>query len=78
MVRNPLVNPSPMTNFISLALVAIRVFALHNGRSWIRKFLWCSGILYFLSTMAVVTLGAIPVVGELLHSDTRTRYLIGS
>lgn len=45
------------------ALVAIRVFALHNGRSWVRKFLWMSGSLYFLSTMIIVTLGTIPVFG---------------
>lgn len=46
---------------LSAALVAVRVFALHNGRSWVRKFLWLSGTLYFLSTIIIVTLGTIPV-----------------
>ncbi|KIP11321.1 hypothetical protein PHLGIDRAFT_28016 [Phlebiopsis gigantea 11061_1 CR5-6] len=51
-----------VASFMSIhALVAVRVFALHNGRSWVRKFLWLSGTLYFLSTIIIVTLGTIPV-----------------
>ena len=46
------------------AIVAIRVFALHSGRSWVRRFLWISGTLYFLSSAAVITFGSIAVVCE--------------
>lgn len=44
--------------------MAIRVFALHNGRRWVRWTLWVSGVLYCLSTTVIITLGLLPVVGE--------------
>ncbi|GJE92490.1 hypothetical protein PsYK624_086440 [Phanerochaete sordida] len=47
------------------AIVAIRVFALHNGRSWVRRFLWVSGTIYLLTTTVVITLGSVEVVSTL-------------
>lgn len=55
-----------LASFMSIhAIVAIRVFALHNGRPWVRRFLWTSGTVYFLSSAAVITLGSIAVVSTL-------------
>ncbi|EKM53282.1 uncharacterized protein PHACADRAFT_259529, partial [Phanerochaete carnosa HHB-10118-sp] len=61
-----------MQSYLTLAsfmlihvIVAIRVFALYNGRSWVRRFLWTSGTIYFLSSTAVITLGVIAVIPSL-------------
>lgn len=56
---------------IIIAVVAIRVYALHAGRSWVRYLLWFGGILYFLTSTTLVTLGAIPVVCELSTTSSR-------
>ncbi|KAI0700289.1 hypothetical protein BC835DRAFT_1412095 [Cytidiella melzeri] len=52
-----------LASFMSIhAIVSIRVYALHNGREWIRRFLWVSGTLYLLSTVGFIIWSGIPVI----------------
>ncbi|KAI0087180.1 hypothetical protein BDY19DRAFT_995255 [Irpex rosettiformis] len=52
-----------LASFMAIhAIVSIRVYALHGGRAWIRRFLWVSGTLYFFSTVAFIVWSGIPVI----------------
>lgn len=45
------------------AVVAIRVYALHNGRRYVRWFLWISGAVYLAASIIIITVVQIPVIG---------------
>jgi len=61
-----------IASFMSIhVIVALRVYAMHNGRKWIGRTLWIACTIYFLSSTSIITVATahlIPGLEPELHS----------
>ena len=60
----PIVVYDPCSNIAVTAIVAMRVYALHNNCIWVRRSLCIAGIAYCLASVTIVTLGTVYVIRE--------------
>ncbi|CAL1711026.1 unnamed protein product [Somion occarium] len=55
-----------VASFMSIhVIVALRIYALYNGRRWIGRLLWTSGTIYLLSSASIITIAQVQLIPDL-------------
>jgi len=55
-----------IASFMSIhTIVAMRVYALYNGKRWVGRFLWVASVLYLVSSTAIIAMAHVNVIPDL-------------
>ena len=48
----------------ALAIAALRIHALHNGKQWIKRLLWIAGAIYFVTSGSIIVAAQVELIRE--------------